>query len=287
VTASPSMGSSSGETHSLETCNRIIPLPPGEIHLWLAFYGEINEERLHRAYRQLLNHEEKEQEPRFYFPHDQRRYLIARALVRTVLSHYIAIHPREWVFSTNAYGRPEIVNAQAKAGGLSFNISHTRSLIVLGVTRSRALGVDVENVCVRDIAFDIVDRYFAPQEVSVLKAAPACQQRYRFYEYWTFKESYIKARGMGLSLPLDKFSFYYPDDHGVEIAIDRELGDYPARWQFWQFQPKPEYLVAICAERVSAPSPRLVVRQAIPMLNEKKVVPKLLRVSQSLVNTND
>ena len=53
------------------------------------------------------------------------------------------------------------------------------------------------------------------------------QQQYRFFEYWTFKEAYIKARGMGLSLPLDKFSFQYPDDHAVEIAIDPELATIP------------------------------------------------------------
>src|SRR5689334_11223332 len=87
--------------------DRIIPLPQSEIHLWLAFYDEI-EERLHSAYRELLNAAEKEQEKRFYFARDQRRYLITRALVRTVLSRYVSIAPKEWSFSTNAYGRPEI-----------------------------------------------------------------------------------------------------------------------------------------------------------------------------------
>src|SRR5438132_13709418 len=154
------------------------------------------------------------------------------------------------MFSTNAYGRPEIVNPPAWDACLSFNIYRTHSLIVLGVTRRRALGVDVENVCTREISIDIADRYFAPEEVAALRAAPPRQQQYRFFEYWTFKEAYIKARGMGLSLPLDKFSFRYPDDRAVEIAIDPELTDETARWQFWQFRPRTEYLVAICAERV-------------------------------------
>src|SRR3989440_6927232 len=124
--------------------NETIPLTPGEIHIWLTFYDEVSDERLHSAYRELLSDAEKKQEPRFYFARDRRRYLVTRALVRTVLSRYVSIHPREWIFSTNAYGRPEIVNAQVRDGSLSFNISHTHSLIVLGVTRNRALGVDVE-----------------------------------------------------------------------------------------------------------------------------------------------
>jgi 4'-phosphopantetheinyl transferase len=261
--------------------NHTTPLSPAEIHLWLAFYDEITEERLHSSYRELLSPAEKEQEPRFYFARDRRRFLITRALARTVLSRYAPIHPREWVFSTNAYGRPEIVNAEARGEGLSFNISHTHSLIVLGVTKSRALGADVENIRAREVSIDIADRFFAPQEVVALTATPPPRQQYRFFEYWTFKEAYIKARGMGLSLPLDKFSFHYPDDHTVELTIHPELADDPSRWQFWQFQPRPEYLVAICAERVGAQSPSLVVRQTIPMLSEKTLAVEYLRVSDS------
>ena len=259
--------------------NGIIPLAPDEIHLWLAFYDQIDDEHLHAAYRSLLNAAEREQEPRFYFARDRRRYLITRALVRTVLSRYTPVDPAEWMFSTNAYGRPEIANPEAAEAGLSFNISHTHSLIVLGVTRGRALGVDVENFRAREVSLDIADHYFAPQEVTALSAVPAHEQQYRFFEYWTFKESYIKARGMGLSLPLDKFSFHYRDDRAVDIAIHPELADDAARWQFWQFRPSPDYLVAICAERNGGPSPRLVVRQAVPMLNETPIRPQFLRVS--------
>lgn len=265
--------------HAAEAGNAIIPLTSGEIHLWLAFYDEINQEHLHSAYRELLNDAEKQQEPRFYFARDRRRYLVTRALVRTVLSRYIPIHPRDWTFSTNAYGRPDIANELPEDARLSFNISHTHSLIVLGVTRGRALGVDVENFHEREALLDIADRFFAPQEVEVLTAMPPHQQQYRFFEYWTFKESYIKARGMGLSLPLDKFSFHYRDDHAVEIAIHPDLADDATRWQFWQFRPTPKYLVAICAERVGAQSPTVVVRQAVPMLSDKKCAPEFLRVS--------
>ncbi|MGA3092604.1 MAG: 4'-phosphopantetheinyl transferase superfamily protein [Terriglobales bacterium] len=258
---------------------RILPLTSAEIHLWLAFYDEITEEGLHCAYRELLDTAEKEQEPRFYFARDRQRYLITRALVRTVLSRYIPIHPKEWIFSTTAYGRPDIANAQAREACLVFNISHTHSLIVLGVTKRRALGVDVENFRAREVSLEIADRYFAPQEVADLTATPPHQQQYRFFEYWTFKEAYIKARGMGLSLPLDKFSFHYRDDHAVAIAIAPELADDSGRWQFWQLRPASEYLVAICAERLGAESPRLIVRQAIPLLSEKTSTHDFLRIS--------
>jgi 4'-phosphopantetheinyl transferase len=250
-----------------------------EIHLWLADYEQISEESLHVAYRELLNDAERQQEPRFYFARDRRRYLVTRALVRTVLSRYAAVDPKEWVFATNAYGRPEAVNEAARDAGLTFNISHTHSLIALAVTRSRALGIDVENFRAREVSVDLARHYFAPQEVAALNAVPQAEQQHRFFEYWTFKEAYIKARGMGLSLPLDKFGFHYADEQSVEIAIDGELSDDEARWQFWQFRPWPDYLVALCAERVGDASPRLMVRQAVPMLSEKPLVPQILRHS--------
>ena len=54
----------------------------GNIDVWLAFYHEIADARLHEKYRELLTAEERGQEVRFYFADDRRRYLVTRALVR-------------------------------------------------------------------------------------------------------------------------------------------------------------------------------------------------------------
>ena len=258
----------------------MIPLPESEVHLWLAAYDEIADAQLHARYRELLDPAERVQEQRFYFARDRVRYLVTRALVRTVLSKYVpSVAPEEWTFDKNRYGRPEAANAAAREAGLTFNISHTHSLIVLALATRREIGVDVENVCAREASVRIAEHYFAPPEVSTLNAAPVHEQQFRFFEYWTFKESYIKARGMGLSLPLDKFSFHYPGVGNVEIAIDAELSDAPSRWQFWQFQPTPEYLVALCAQRNGGET-RIVVRRCVPMQSEVFVEPRFLRQSE-------
>jgi 4'-phosphopantetheinyl transferase len=260
--------------------NQSIALGPAEIHLWLADYDDIVEESMHMAYRRLLSHEERAQEPKFYFERDRRRYLVTRALVRTVLSRYFPVDPKDWIFEANAYGCPYAANPRAKDAGLSFNISHTHSMIVLGVTAGRALGVDVENFRAREVSMGMADRYFSPLEAGELARAPSHRQQYRFFEYWTFKEAYIKARGMGLQLPLDKFSFNYPDDARVEIAIDRELADDPARWRFWQLRPAADYLLAVCAERLDGPAPKLIVRQAVPLSGEKTLALEFVRASE-------
>jgi len=257
----------------------MISLGPNDIHIWMADYDRIDSEEILDGYRPLLNAAETAQQGRFFQARDRRRYLVTRALVRTVLSRYAPIAPTDWMFANNRFGRPEIANDGAGAG-LSFNISHTHSLIVVGVARDRALGIDVEKLHARDVSIDIAERFFSPREVADLAVVPPDRQVERFFEYWTFKESYIKARGMGLSLPLDKFSFRFPDDGRVEVAISEELADVPHRWMFWQFRPSPEYLVAICAERMDKQPPKLVFRSMVPHLHEEIVALATCRSSE-------
>jgi 4'-phosphopantetheinyl transferase len=264
----------------------MVTLVFGEVHLWLVFCDEVDE-RLHRIYRALLSAEEKEQERRFHFSKDRLRYAITRVLVRSVLSRYSPVDLQSWSFSTNPYGRPEIANLAADELRLSFNVSHTQGLVVLAVTSHRAVGVDVENVRTREVSPDLADRFFAPVEAQALATVAPDQRQDRFFEYWTFKESYIKARGMGLSLPLDKFSFHYPNHRSVYISIHRDLADDPRRWQFWQFRPTRDHLVALCAERIGTTPAEVVARKIVPMASETTFVPEFLRTSGLQANGED
>jgi 4'-phosphopantetheinyl transferase len=246
-----------------------LEIAPEEIHLWFAFDDEIADERLLASYRDLLSDEEKKRELRFHFAKDRRRYRVTRALVRTVLARYAAIDPEDWIFSVGPNGRPEIANAEVAHERLSFNISHTPGLIVLGVARRRELGVDVEDFLARDASIDIADQFFSPAEVAALASVPRHQQQYRFFEYWTFKEAYIKATGLGLSLPLDQFSFGYPGNGAVEMVIHSGLSDRSSRWQFWQFRPGPQYLLAVCAERIGNRPSTVTARRIVPAAAEE------------------
>lgn len=249
------------------------------IDVWLAYYNEIADSRLHEEYRALLTEEERGKEFRFYFADDQRRYLVTRAMVRTVLSRYLQVPPTHWRFSNNQWGRPEIANLPRSECGLYFNISHTKGLIALGVAHRRELGVDVENLRTRDVSLEIADRFFAEPEVAELATVPKERQQDRFFEYWTFKESYIKARGMGLSIPLGQFSFHYPHERAVNIAIDPALGDDANRWSFWQYRPTADYLMALCAERREGGAPSVTLRKVVPMVGEEVVALEVLKTS--------
>jgi 4'-phosphopantetheinyl transferase len=247
------------------------------IDLWLAFYDEVNDEHLLAQLRGLLSDAERQQAQRYHFADDRKRHLITRALVRTVLSRYEAVAPADWVFTTNRYGRPEIGSCGAEGCDLCFNISHTRGLIALGVTRGGALGIDVENASARAASIGIAQRYFAPTEAAELCQVPPERQQDRFFEYWTFKESYIKARGMGLALGLDQFSFNFPHARGVCFETADDVG---GRWRFWQFRPGPEYLLAVCAERVGPQAPRIAIRRIFSSVTDEKLDLSAVRASE-------
>jgi 4'-phosphopantetheinyl transferase len=255
----------------------LIGLSQDEIHLWLAT-DEIGGERA-IGYRQLLSADERQREQRFHFEKDRDRFLITRALVRTVLSRYEAVDPGDWAFTTNAYGCPEIDVARVGVADLSFNVSHTAGLIVLGVTRGRALGVDVENLSTRMTPIDTAKQVFSATERAALARLPVERQLERFFEYWTFKESYIKARKMGVSIPLDKFSIQLEQDGLIDLEIAPELHDDPRRWQFWQIRPDRTYVLALCAERVRSQSFAISLRQMVLPDREDVVPVQFSRVS--------
>jgi 4'-phosphopantetheinyl transferase len=249
----------------------------GQIHLWLTYYDRIHDRTLLDKYRALLSETERAKEKRFHFEKDQHRYLITRALVRTVLSRYAPISPTAWEFVQNEHGRPELSPVIARSVELVFNISHTRGLIALGVARRGALGVDVENIAAREVTLAIARRFFAPEEADALARIPAETQRRRFFEYWTFKESYIKARGLGLALPLRQFRFQLDSRNSVRFDVDKQLGDAADRWHFWQLQPSAEHLLAVCSDSLPTGRGQLALFATVPLQSDEAMAVTPLR----------
>lgn len=238
----------------------------GRIDLWCTLLGEVDEALLPR-YRAMLCAQEIERMERFHFARDRRRNLITRALVRTVLSRYGSLSAREWRFSADAHGRPRIANPPA-GFALDFNLSHSADMIVLAVC-DRAIGVDVEHIA-READIDRLDRYFSAAERAGLRALAPPDRRRRFFELWTLKESYLKARGVGLRLPLDAFAFEFAGECGLRLSFEPPIEDSPRRWRLRQFTPRPEYLVSVCAERSEGPCP-ITVYEGVPLAWEQVV----------------
>ena len=219
------------------------------VHLWCWFPERACRKAGLEQFEALLSDDELARYNQLRFPEHRREYLVSHALLRATLARYADIPPLDIRFQQNAFGKPELVGAGALAD-LRFNMSHTHGLAVCAVTRCGDIGADVEFHTENQALLEIADHYFSAREVDDLLALPEPQQRAAFFRYWTLKESYIKARGEGLSLPLDSFSFLLCGD---QIGFESEREPAPDDWCFFSLQPAQHYSAAValrCNARV-------------------------------------
>jgi 4'-phosphopantetheinyl transferase len=240
------------------------PLASDEVHVWYTFTDDAAVRARCEAYRALLCDVEEARRARFFFDKDRHAFLVAHALLRTTLSRYVPVLPADWRFRAEAHGRPEIAPPTAEA--LRFNLSHTTEIVACAVTLARDLGVDVERVDA-DVPIRSLATYcFSPTEVQAVAGAPPAEQAGLFFDYWTLKESYIKARGVGLGIPLDRFSFALSPGAAPRIAFDAAFDDHePEAWQFALHHPAPGYRLAAAVHRAPGTAMRFKFAPIVPM----------------------
>lgn len=193
----------------------------------------------------VLSPEERARHASLSHPRVRDEHLRARRLVRHVLSRYAEVAPEDWRFTPNAHGRP-FVARPGLPRPLHFNLSHTRGMLALTVSRTADAGCDVEWHPRRGDTVAIAHRYFAPAELADLRALPAHRQRARFFTLWTLKEAYIKARAMGLAISLQRFAFRVDEQEVPRgVAFDEGFDDRAARWWFSRHDPTPEHALAL------------------------------------------
>ena len=235
-------------------------LSADEVHLWYVLSDRVTAPAMLSEFGELMSSDEQAQHVRFVFERHRHQYLVTRGFVRTLLSSYADVPPAEWRFEKNAYGRPEIEHPK-QVPPLRFNLSHTSGMIVCAVALDREIGVDVEDNAHRSFSLDLARHYFAKSEVDHLEAAAEDQKRRVFFDFWTLKEAYIKARGRGLSIPLEKFAFHLARNDPLRISIDADLEDDAASWQFGQFRPSERHTISLAIRRVDEPEVKVRLRQ--------------------------
>ncbi|WP_256105402.1 4'-phosphopantetheinyl transferase superfamily protein [Streptomyces sp. ODS05-4] len=215
-----------------------------------------------------LDEHEQEVAGRFLFERDRRQYLVAHTLVRRVLTLEAGIPEAEAVLWRSARGRPFLRKPPGglPRGGrdLDFNLSHVHGHNLLGVVRRQRIGVDIERLDRADQGFGTIAETFAADERAwVAQAAPGRPRDRRVLRLWTLKEAYSKARGLGLGLPFDSFSFTLAEERGV-TAFRPPEGDRAARWRFVELEPVPDVLAAVAVLADTAPPPVLHLHHGFP-----------------------
>ena len=217
----------------------MIPLPPDEVHIWTASRDAGPAEVA--AYRTLLTDEEQRRADRFVQPVDRRRFAVVRGRLRTILGHYLDQPPDLIEFTSNPHGKPGV-----EGTALRFNLSHSGTTMLVALTMSRELGVDIEQVRPDFGGEAIARRFFAPGEVEALLGLPPADRTLAFFQGWTRKEAYIKAVGKGLAMPLDEFEVEIHPDRPASLLATLSDPLEAGRWTLVELAAPSGYVAALC-----------------------------------------
>jgi 4'-phosphopantetheinyl transferase len=192
-----------------------------------------------------LRSDERVSANRFALAKDRLAFALGRLLVRKMLSLYTAMPPGRWEFVCNRYGKPDL-RLPSNMPQLRFNISHCDGMVAAAFAVGHEIGVDVESLDRKLADPEIARRYFAPEETNFLESLQDEQRSSAFFSFWTLKEAYIKARGMGLSIPLADFAFSL---NPIRISFSSRLQDEPSDWLFRQQNLTPSHVLALAVRR--------------------------------------
>jgi 4'-phosphopantetheinyl transferase len=219
-------------------------LPQDEVHVWRA---DLNQPQGRLALLSgVLSAEERARAERYHFEADRKRSIIGRGLSRLLLAHCLGESPQRLRFIHNAFGKPALVGGHIPH--LQFNLSHSGDWILIALAFGRTLGVDVERQK-EDMATEaIAARFFSPVECRALAALPAALRCAAFFSCWTRKEAYLKARGDGLSLPLDRFDVAFVPGARPRLIETRHDPAEADRWTLNDLQVGSDYAAALAVE---------------------------------------
>ncbi len=185
----------------------------------------------------LVSPEKRERIRRFRRAEDAWRTLLADVLIRSVVMERYFVANRQISFAYNAYGKPFLTLDSR----FSFNVSHAGRWVCAIVGQGGPVGIDVE--AIRPLDAQIARHCFSADERADLEALPDAERLAYFYDLWTLKESFVKAIGRGLSVPLDSFSVRRTRD-GRFVVRQSHV---PAPFFFRQYELDPAYKLSACA----------------------------------------
>lgn len=197
-----------------------------------------------------LSSDERARAQAFRSQDHQRRYLVARGALRDVLGRTLGRPPGLIRFVYTQHGRPELARDRSTVD-ISFNVSHSHELALIGVTVGARIGVDVERVRPLTDLDALIARFFSAEEAADLSGLSPHDRLEAFFACWTRKEAYLKATGSGLTTPLDRFTVsVLPGQPPRIVHIDDDR--IAARtWRLMDLAPSDGYRATLAVDRGS------------------------------------
>jgi 4'-phosphopantetheinyl transferase len=216
-----------GETRRKNTFSPL-RLDANRVDVWHCFPNSIGRGQISR-YLSALSRGEIARYRRMRSAERRLQFLLGRSLIRHALSHYTNTPACSWRFASNEHGRPAVDWPRAYRN-IHFSLSHTSGLIAMAVSPIAEIGIDVENIARPVEISDVADLVFTQGELQRISRCSS-QERERFFELWTLKEAYIKARGKGFSLQPRTFELANSQGH-ISLRCAADCDPTPERWQF-------------------------------------------------------
>lgn len=224
-------------------------LNAGTVHVWYVFSDLVDDQRVLERYAAMMSNEESSRRDRFVRAADRHQFLVTRGMLRTLLARYLETEPTELLFTIDRYGRPSLARPSSS---IEFNLSHSGGLVACAFAQVPEIGIDVEDIERSSVSPDLARQFFSAVEAAALEAVPIPDRLSRFFDYWTLKEAYLKARGTGLMLPLDGFSVQIESGKPAQVRFTAAIDDDPASWQLVQFDPSRRHRLAVAVRRRGA-----------------------------------
>ena len=220
-------------------------LAENDLHVWrtrLDQPGPVLE-----ALLATLSAEEIERADRFHYPGGRENYIVGRGVMRSILGRYLQIEPARLAFAYTSHGKPFLADGCGTIP-IRFNLAHSGRLVVYAVVVGRDVGIDIEKNRPDFAGQRIADRFFSPREAYTLRTLPKEQREEGFLNCWTRKEAYIKARGEGLSFPLDAFDVSLTPGKPAALLATQGDADEAARWSMFALETEPDYASAVAVQ---------------------------------------
>lgn len=231
----------------LSPAGKVPALEHGQIHVWRISIDAASPRELIAARRALLTPAELVRAGRFYTSRLADQWVLGRGALRAILSRYTGVGAGAIVLETETHGKPVMRMPRAQGEAPSFNLSHAGDVALMAVTRTVAIGVDIERIREMRDGDRVAKRFFSEAEYAQYAALPPDERATGFFRCWTRKEAFIKAIGEGLSRPLSTFDVTLRPGDTARLVRVKDAPDEAKEWSMHAFEPATGYMAAVIA----------------------------------------
>jgi 4'-phosphopantetheinyl transferase len=229
---------------TITTTSNDFTLLDHEVHVWCASLQQ--PATVVDQLMPLLSVDEKDRVLRYRFEHLKKSFIVARGVLRILLSRYLHLQPAQVEFTYLREGKPQLSENHAQK--VFFNLSHSYELVLYAFNSIRNVGIDIEHIRPMDDLELIAERNFSSREIAELKKLSPYKKTDGFFNCWTRKEAYIKAIGDGVSFPLQQFDVSVDPDEPAKLLSILGSEQAAVRWSMFELHPADSYAAALVVQ---------------------------------------